>query len=720
MALTEFGEQLTDLTKKFLRKELGRDEFLREERERVRTAILRLSNVPKFRSYVCFLLHCRKQAQDNSIARSALKELYRYLILDEGEQGRAGRDERFEKHLREQYLLFESRDALPWSCGIRVRNGTDECWYAPVLLKGLPITTAPGFSGRVFMTSPRLQRQVLLDIWFGDASVKNTTDRGLKRCKSFVVELSKEVPANSFVSVRMELDESGCGDPCPESTNKISAPMRICLSEVRTGDNIGAKHWHLAFGKPAGTASGSSGHAAPWVGLEALMNQALHWLQGCEGGSEEEKKVVNWLYRAEQVMRKQDELWLRHVLDVLLVELRNQSERNTLWFSRALGDIVGHRHRVESQADSSHWEISQAILSDYEAWRERAADDDESVKNSDVIASLLRAVTADGDNVDDAATEFAHVVQTMVLGGVAEQAGHVVGLFVRAVGTTSEGPSSSAILLKSVTLLRDTFESFVRMESASISIEARRNFSAWIGSVTSNLDHGRSVEALTRLFDLLRRWPVIGAFVLRRGFLHSLESDSGASGSQQEIGDLVREQDGPKTSVESRIIEAFREMYPELREIHLRRLDAGYASDEERVFLSMLYGVLWSNEEQVAMALLAAGADGSIGEISGSRYSDQFTTLENVSDIVRRAWVARISPEVEYLVRNQDNASAPSERPPTITQDAPTAAPSESASVSTTPMLSAEPGQQNRDFDEDLLSLVPGERDWNSPVGDKV
>jgi len=448
------------------------------------------------------------------------------------------------------------------------------------------------------------------------------------------------------------------------------------------------------------------------------MNQALHWLQGCEGGSEEEKKVVNWLYRAEQVMRKQDELWLRHVLDVLLVELRNQSERNTLWFSRALGDIVGHRHRVESQADSSHWEISQAILSDYEAWRERAADDDESVKNSDVIASLLRAVTADGDNVDDAATEFAHVVQTMVLGGAAEQAGHVVGLFVRAVGTTSEGPSSSAILLKSVTLLRDTFESFVRMESASISIEARRNFSAWIGSVTSNLDHGRSVEALTRLFDLLRRWPVIGAFVLRRGFLHSLESDSGASGSQQEIGDLVREQDGPKTSVESRIIEAFREMYPELREIHLRRLDAGYASDEERVFLSMLYGVLWSNEEQVAMALLAAGADGSIGEISGSRYSDQFTTLENVSDIVRRAWVARISPEVEYLVRNQDNASAPSERPPTITQDAPTA--SESASVSTTPMLSAEPGQQNRDFDEDLLSLVPGERDWNSPVGDKV
>lgn len=89
-----------------------------------------------------------------------------------------------------------------------------------------------------------------------------------------------------------------------------------------------------------------------------------------------------------------------------------------------------------------------------------------------------------------------------------------------------------------------------------------------------------------------------------------------------------------------------------------------------------------------------------------------------MSDIVRRAWVARISPEVEYLVRNQDNASAPSERPPTITQDAPTA--SESASVSTTPMLSAEPGQQNRDFDEDLLSLVPGERDWNSPVGDKV
>lgn len=450
MAMTEFGMQIANLTKEFLRRELERDTFLKQERELVRATILELSHVPTFRSYVCFLLHCRKQAQYNSIARDVLKELYRYLTLNEGQEKHGDKDERFEAYLRKRYQLFASQEALPWSCGIRVRNGADKNWYAPVLLQGIPVTTASDFAGRVFITPPRLLRHVRIEIWRGDASVETTTDRRLNFCDQFSVPLCEEVPADTFVWIKMELDESGCGNHC-EVFNKIYAPMKIRLFEARRGVLLGEKHWHLSFGATTKRASGSPGQVAPWAGLEALMHQALSWLEKWEGIEEEEEAVVTWLYRAEQVMRKQDELWLRHVLDVLLVELRRQPGLRTLLISQTLSNIEDDNLRAEVQADSSYEEVLQVIFSDYEDRRDqRPADDADPVRRSDLVISLLRAVMADEEIADEAAENFADIVKAMLSGGSGGGRG-----MVQAISVTSQRDE----------LLRDTFQRLVNIES---------------------------------------------------------------------------------------------------------------------------------------------------------------------------------------------------------------------------------------------------------------
>ena len=700
MAITEFGKQIADLTKKFLRRELEQEAFLKEERERVRAAILELSNSPRFRSYACFLLHCRKQAQHNNIAKDVLEELYRYLILDDGP---AGKDERFEAYLHHQCQLFASRDALPWSCGIRVRNDIDENWYAPVLLEGIPMTTAPDFAERVFMTSPQLLRNVLLEIWRGDASVRNTTDGRLRRCEVFLVKLNEEVPANTFVWIKMGLDESGCGDHCEASANEIYAPMKICLFEARTRVCLWEKHWHLAFGTTTGGASGNPGQVAPWVGLEALMHQALTWLEKWEGSDDEEEAVVTWLYRAEQVMRKQDKFWLRHVLDVLLIELRKQPRQ----LHQALGDIDVDNLRAEGQADSSDWEILRLILSDYETRHaERHADDAESlVSRSDVVISLLRAVIADGDNADNAADEFAHVVRMMVSEDVEVQAGPVARRADLRRATQAR-----------VVLMRDTLELFVNHEPPMGSTEAREALSEWINSTTSAsyLQDGQPKIALTELLRVLRRWPAIAGTALGRGFLRSIEAESHPLRLRQELDNLAREEDEPETN------EAVQAIYWALHRIHLSRLRAGHASDGEWVFILMLFGVLRPNSEHVVLQLLAATARGTEPSPGQGQHEIPDNVIDPAieRDLLRGDWVKGMSRKIADILSRHRDVSASSERPPIqASQDI------EGGRASVEPgrrRAGASGISEDRDGgvlgdpDPMILSLVPGERDWGT------
>lgn len=695
MAVTEFGKQMGELTTKFLRGELERDAFLKQERERVRAAILELSHVPKLCSYVCFLLHCRKQARHDSTAKHVLVVLYRYLILDDGHEGRAGKDERFEEFLRNQCHSVAMRDSLPWSCGVRVRNNMDEHWYAPVLLKGLPITNASEFAVRVFMTSPRLLRNVLLEFWRGDASVTSTTDGRLKRCGSFLAELREEVPANTQVSIKMELDESACGDHCKESTNKIYAPMKICLLEVRKGVCLWEAHWHLKFSGTTGLASGSSDPAAPWVGLDVLMKQALHWLKEWEGSKEEEEAVIIWLWRAEQVKRKQDELWLRHVLDVLLIELRKHPKRYAVLLSRAHSDIKGDNTRVEAQDDSLS-EILRPIFSDYEERRaERPADYAESVTELELIVALLQAMMADEEHVDGAAEKFAEIVAAMIPRDVTRpKTGR--SPFTRA--TARKLDSSGIVMARQgqlrlrVELLLDTFDNFVKTEPERMSDGAREDIKRWIASATNNLGRGQSERALMELFELLRRWPSTAAFVLARGFLRSIEASAHVRSSHQELLDnFAREED------ESAADQATYFMYRALHEIYLSRRAAGIATDEEKVFLLLFIGALQPSGEQVVMQLLTAQNDDGFF-ISDITDLDRSTIHENVIEsgvekhIFRHVWVEEKSHEISSLVKERNYS-------PTVPE----------------PRPDAQHSEQRVEPDGDILSLLPEERDRGEP-----
>jgi hypothetical protein len=508
------------------------------------------------------------------------------------------------------------------------------------------------------MTSPRLLRNVLIEIWRGDASVRSTSDGRLKRCGSFLAELREEVPANTFVWIKMELDEFGCGDHCETSTNKIYAPMKIGLFEARKRICLWEGHWHLKLGATTGRASGSPGRVAPWVGLEALMNQALSWLDGWEGRGEEEEAVVTWLYRAEEVMRKQDELWLRHILDVLLVELRKQPESSALRLTQTLSDIEGNNLIAEG--------------------------------HSDVVVSLLRAIMADEENADDAATAFAHVVKMLVSGDVATQARWVVGISQGWVPTTSAG------LARVVALLRDHLEHLVTVEPSRFTIELRTDLLVWIRSASSVVDHGQLGNTLAELFALLRRWPVTGAFLLGTGFLRSIESDSDRHRSQQKLDNLARERDDSGTS------EAVQEMYRALHQLHLRRLRAGPVSDEERIFLYTLYGALWPNGEQVVIELLGARAVVAAALVSDFTDVDQRLVPDSVNEssdierhIFRHDWVDGKSREIAHLLSKHNDGSPPA------------------ADLGHVPERQS--NQLHREPDPMILSLVPGERDWAIP-----
>lgn len=614
-SITEFGDAMVTLLRRLTRRKLSREDFLGNERALFLYEILKFRNDDFLKSYVGFLLYCRQEAGHDVIAKEILDALYNHLVW-------GGSPGALEEFLRPRYEIFPRRKALPWSCGIRALRGEDQDGYAAIIYEGAPVTPLANEASRTFVTTSPLQKYARLEIYHrGDRAALTIKDAQHCDVKNWRIgEFARELPIGTRVWVRMGPDEGNCSTGCGSSAARSYVPMKILLGREGCKEHDWEGHWHLELGRGGGRlgTGGGPDPILPWVsGLEALIDECLRWLGAWANSSEEEERtrpIVTWLYYAERLTRERDESELRHTLEMLIADLREDSTRSALRLSAALRMTTSASTNLDppSVTDAENragnfqeisLEVSREALIHYERWRTDTRLEgrtSEGLRKAEILAVLLDAVLT--ERRLDLVT--ARVVEIVAVGPgeFPEKLGSVV-----AAGYATQAHDVS-VARSSATVFGLAVTNFLETEESGLRPTQRQALRRGVQSVTRASEEGEIEDALRELFTLLRETIglSLGTSLIAREFseVTRLESSS-------EFDDLMVQLRRDENADTRQSAEAMYRLLYRLYRSGLRR-----GENLPETGMALLHGLeilLWPNYAAMAMLpLTTAGVTRSI------------------------------------------------------------------------------------------------------------
>lgn len=663
--IPRFSQKLAGLVRDLIWGTLERDDFVRRERVLVRSAILDLRTDPNLNAYTGLLLHCRQEAARDAAARDVLVRLYEHLVW-------GGSPGVLEEYLRSQDRLFASRDALPWSCGIRVLRGEDEHGYAPILKAGAAVRPSSNDASRTFVTTSTLQLKALIHIYRGDATVSSIRNSDLQSCDYLAAaKFAHELAVGTRVWVKMGPDENGCGPGCEDQATSVYAPMSILLGREGIKEHDWKGHWHLDLGGTDDEIGGGPGPdpAPVWVTkMERIIDECFQFLMTLEGGHAEEMEqvVINWLYNAERLMRARDESKLRHVLEKLIEGLRRNPASSALRLAGALRSAVdpstgGLQQPImdEKKSTERYKEVSRDVLEYYERWRADHAREAPPVElgNHEILARLLQAVIAPPGNPLRIATE--NVAGFTFVAAMTEPvrpvaAARATSAVVRVIDQGNvPDPHLAGVRQVARGLLALAVNNFVQSAGSDLfSTQQQRSLLRWIESTTGASEQDSVENALGQLLALLRTEIGLGTLLLAQGFLDVMEVEPLSLPTFDEL--MTRLRHGADISGTR---EAAEQMYRLLRQLYRDRHRSGELLREDAaVFLLALAALLWPENEELVVRLLTTAAvdlwaateishealdldqDNLAGVVDADLSTDQLLKNAAMVDQVRQSW----------------------------------------------------------------------------------
>ncbi|MGH3611460.1 MAG: hypothetical protein ACRDRK_02340 [Pseudonocardia sp.] len=509
---------MTKIVRRQIDRQCMEGSFLQEERNLTCAAILELQTDPHIGSCAYFLLHCREEAKRDGSAEEVLQLFYDHLVSKNsfGE---------IAEWLNSQYQLFAIRQAAPWSYGIRVLNGRDEHGYAQIIEPGAPITADCDVQ-KTFVTTSPLQRRARLDVWRAGDETSTTHDLdAMDCCYTGIGDFFVELARGSRVWVRIGFDEQGCEARGCGAAVGISAyvPMKILLGREDHPDCDWYGHWHLDFGGGWNElrGAGDAGSEPAWVaGLRKLMDECRRSLEALLADSPELEHhrvdLIKRLYLAEVVTHIWDESRLEYIVEHLIIGLRDQRERSEPRLARALRNVMmGAESSAElngpdeETARGAYRQDTEAVLVDYEQWQTAPGVPAETSRRAELLARLLRAVTAEGPAMMSAVKR---VVERVAMGPeeVTEWLSAAVA-YGAALAPQRAARLTARLVGATYVLLQE--------EGGDLRPEQRETLLSWAQFADIALKSGRAGEALDEFFSRLTGTIGVGAWLLAKEYL---------------------------------------------------------------------------------------------------------------------------------------------------------------------------------------------------------
>jgi hypothetical protein len=717
--MTDFGIRITQLTRRLVDGSFTTEDFLREEWRLTYKTILELQADRQLGPYSYFLLHCREEAQGDEAAKKVLRNFYKYLISGDWREELAG-------WLDDQYQMFAFRQALPWSCGIRVLDDDDEHGYAPIIYQGAPIAIGCDVQ-RTFVTTASLQRKARLEVWRADATTLTISDlpqENLCYSDSTFGDFSVKVPIGGRVWVRLGLDEQGCKESCPIHSTSDYVSMKILLGRERNlltpalrqarcprcdgpaADHEWCGHWHLDFGEGWNEFPEPQGPEPqpPWVArLRALMDdcrRSLETLLADDQGSHQQEQddattLIKWLYLADVVTRMWDESRLEYLLQELIIGLRIKKDQSAQRLARALHDAMSGQpdDRRDSAGDQAreraHRLSAEEVLTAYDRWRITSGGTRDVAIRTDLMAQLLRAVTAQ-ESVTRPAVE--RLVELLITIGPEEE--NQVLADAVAVAT----PSEPARAKQAVAGFANTVKDLLQAENINLFPEQRAVLerSAQVAGQALQLDQPE--EVLEEFLEHLRKLIGMGTWVLVTAYLNSTGL---RLGSQPELEALVARLRLGDEKLATR--QAAEETYRRLQQLHTSRLRDEAGLEEGTDILLIFHALLWPGHAAFVVQLGTRDVDRN----TASRIADALTDPDRPDlidmiradphggKIIRRMALMGSAQRILKALRIRRTATAEAEQP-----------------AGTQPPRRAQPQPRKKAgwHDPTLLAVPPGER----------
>lgn len=644
--MTDFGSEMVKIVRGLIDQPSTKDSFLQEERKLTCAAILELRTDPHIGSYAYFLLYCREEAKRDGGAEEVLQVFYDYLVFGRsfGELG---------EWLDSQCQLFAIRQASPWSYGIRVLSGRDEHGYAQIIDSGAPIAAGCDVQ-RTFVTTSPLQRRARLDVWRAGDETSTTLDLdAMDCCYTGVGDFFVELANGSRVWVRIGFDEQGCevrGCGAAGGTS-VYVPMKILLGREGHPDCDWYGHWHLDFGGGWNELRGAedAGSEPAWVaGLRKLMDECRRSLEALLANSPELEyhrvDLIKRLYLADIVTRMWDESRLAYIVQALIVGLRDQRERSKPWLAWALRNVMGAEpgsgeDGPEETARGAYRQDTEVVLVDYEQWQTAPGASAETSRRAELLARLLRAVTAEGPAMMSA---VGRVVELVAMGP--EEETETLGEVV-AEGA-APAPWRAARLV--ARLVRATYD-LLQEEGADLLPEQRETLLSWVRFAATAMDAGRAGEALDEFFSRLTGAIGVGAWLLAKEYFKvTVHPDFGVKFDA--LVTRLRLGEG-----ESDTREAAEEMFRRLNQLHVSRLRDEAVPEEGIDLLIALSGLLRPEITAVVLQLLSRDIDQGTAFRVASAIADR--DRPNLDDMNRlgvdeKDMIPRIHSYLDWITRS--------------------------------------------------------------------